>query len=192
MKLFKNLVLILTLATVIVTSTSCNKDKDEPQKELSDSEKTEMLMGIWKVVEANGTNKETIHYKDASKQDSITNTTYIGKDFVNAHTTFTRDSIKGKGTATFIITTTINNGTEEVKESVVDFDIFGASPWHVEDNALIYRLPGNDKDDIITIKELTESKLILEMVDTDYNTDHNDNNIENQYANKATITYKKQ
>lgn len=147
MKLFKNLFLILTITTVLI---SCNTDDDAPHIPTN----SEKIIGTWELngFTTNGTTTTTVGSEDPI--EAII--TSKGETFTNAMITYNENPKTIEGSGSFLLVTTTKIGqNEEVEQEIAEFDPSGN--WKIEDNKLT--ITDDNDDEVYDIISLTDKIL---------------------------------
>ncbi len=147
MKLFKNLFLILTLTSVLI---SCSKDDD-----VHVPTNSEKIIGNW---ELNAYKSDGVETTTVGTEDPFETTISVnGKTFTDTFTKFTHpNTLESSGTYVLVTTTTIGETTEE-SEAALPFKFSGN--WTIEGDKLTIK--NGEDDEVFTIVELSETTLKL-------------------------------
>ncbi len=154
MKLFKNLFLILTLTSVLI---SCSKDDDTP-KVLTSSEK---IIGNWELTEF--TDIKTVTTTLNTEVTTAT-TTSTGKLFDGSEVNFTNSpkDMTSTGDFVMVIKSKVDMEDEEmVEEKVTLSSTFDSGTWIIENENLL-TIKRDAFDYLYKITEVTESALKIE------------------------------
>jgi len=157
MKLFKNLFLILTLTSVLV---SCGNDDDAHVP--TNSEK---IIGNWELNQfmVNGNSVTTVGDEDPIEATIAS----IGETFTDAFSKFTHPSTTERSGSFLLVTTTTIGGQAVEKQEIIQFNTSGS--WKIEGDKLTIKNGGEDEvydivelsDTILKLKRTTEETTTL-------------------------------